>query len=92
MFSSCFAQAQALLAGFQADRRRVTAACATMADTELVALDRKRVLSLDAFLDVQRQHREQVHPVLWPLIDRRIPALPVAASWRQVWLGSPIGT
>jgi hypothetical protein len=31
-----------------------------MADTELVALDRKRVLGLEAFLKLQRQHREQV--------------------------------
>ena len=53
-------QAQALLDGFQADRKRITAACAAMANTELAALDRKRVLSLDAFLDLQRQHREQV--------------------------------
>ena len=55
-------QAQALLDGFQADRKRMSRRHApTMANTELAALDRKRVLSLDAFLDLQRQHREQVH-------------------------------
>ena len=33
-----------------------------MADAELVSLERKRVYTLDAFLDVQRRHREQVPP------------------------------
>ena len=84
--AACLAQAQALLDGFQADRRRVAAACAAMADTELVSLDHKRVLGLEAFLDVQRRHREKVLHTTRPKPHFSPPASEAAESR---WHGIP---